>query len=204
MLFTCHVSWHFLTRLTYTWWSVHYFANKGYSGIVTSPLSPQHPRESGKSCCPLVMMERAEEPQEKKKRKSSSIGVLFSPLCLCLSLFLRLSLSLSLCMCPAALSSSGMHLKETICWSICLLLCFLCHCLSPIDDQPRPFPCPLSLLLPTGTLGEAGELLGVGREVVPSVVSERGESHCQTCIVVVFVHHKQLICLEQLLSSLFI
>lgn len=111
-------------------------------------LSSMHPREGCKSCCPLVMTESEEEPRE----KSSSIGAPISPLSVCVCLFHSHS---------AALSSSGMHLKETICWSICLLLCFLCHCLSPIDDQAWPFPCPPSLCLPTGPQGEAGLLFGL-------------------------------------------
>lgn len=49
-----------------------------------------------------------------------------------------------------------MCLKETICWSICLLLCFLCHCLSPINDRFRTFPCPPSLLLPNRQPGQGG------------------------------------------------
>lgn len=91
------VSWHFLTHLTYTWWSVHYFANEGYSGRVTSPLSPQHPGESGKSCCPLVMMECAEEPQEKKKRKRKRESSFLLSVCVCLYSSACLFHSLSAC-----------------------------------------------------------------------------------------------------------
>lgn len=70
------ISWHFLTHLTYTRWSVNHFANEGYSGRVTSPSAhpPTHSTRARacKSSCPLVMTEREEPPREKRKRKSSS------------------------------------------------------------------------------------------------------------------------------------
>lgn len=83
----------------------------------------------------------------RKKKREKSLQSESSPL---------LSPSLALCICPSALSSSGMCLKETICWSICLLLCFLCHRLSPINDLFRTFPCPPSLVLPNRQPGQGG------------------------------------------------
>lgn len=199
------VSWHFLTHLTYTWWSVNHFTNEGYSGSVTSPLSPQHPGESGKSCCPLVMMELAEEPQEKKKRKSSSIRVLLSLLCLCPSLFpppVSFTLSLHVPCCSVILrdASEGDHL--------------LIH-LSP---ALLPVPPPLSyrwsgLAFPLAALfvaanrhsGRGGCVVGGGAggcALYSLRFTQRENRHCQTCILVVRTHHKQLISPDHLLSNL--
>lgn len=139
------------------------------------------------------MTEHEGEPQEKKGKN------LFNR-----SPPLSFSVSLSLCMCPSALSSSGMRLKETICWSICLLLCFLCHRLSPIDDQAWPFPCPPSLLLPTGTLGEAGVLVGGGAGgcTLSTLIHTKRENRDRQTSFLYSTYHKQLMSPEQLFSNL--
>ena len=141
---------------------------RGYSGRVTSPRSlspsPRHPGEGCRSCCPLVMTEHEEEPGERKEREKAleSSSPPLSSLCLCPSLFLCLSLSLSLCMCPAALSSSGMRLKETICWSICLLLCLLCCRLSPYRWSCLAFPLPTLFVAANRHSGRGGCAVGGG------------------------------------------
>lgn len=92
------VYWHFLTHLTYTWWSVNHFTNEGYSGRVTSPLSPQHPGEGCKSCCPLVVLEREVQPSREKgkEEKLSNWSLPFSSLSVSVSVPLPVSFALSL------------------------------------------------------------------------------------------------------------
>lgn len=96
------VSWRFFNHLTYTWWSVNHFANEGYSGRVTSPLSPQRRGESCKSCCPLVMTEREEQPRE-KKQKLFNWSAPFSSLPVSASVPLPVSFTLPLSLSACAL-----------------------------------------------------------------------------------------------------
>lgn len=114
---------------------------------------------------------------------------------------------LMLCVWPSALSSSGMSLKATICWSICLPLApcttsLLLPMMRPGLSPAHPLCCYPNALWESGC-SVCGGVGGSARLLSDS--HQREEIGIDRVEIILCMHTwKQLMSLEQLLSNLFI